>query len=316
MKTILKILAVLSVMVFAASSAYAVKDPVGVLFKTKGKVEYTKNGKKWKKVRRNKFLFVGYQIRTGSDGSGKITIKETGENLEIGPNALIEVSEDGLDARKGEVESTKASGKLMTGLMKKFSKSQSYTTVRRSHKKNRKLRVLAAKTMTMSEDHPYVVWSNIGRRYEYKLTVGSDTYQVPATKAGVIRVKVKPFSGKKVFKITVLEKGNAVVELKPYKSNGSRKNHTLNWLRDSKKIEFQDVVAEIQETYGENSFMLGSYYEKQKMWVAAMDQYKQYLKENPDDIEMAPYLFRVYKKLRLDKIYRKELEKWKQALME
>ena len=76
------------------------------------------------------------------------------------------------------------------------------------------------------------------------------------------------------------------------------------------------TINDIQETYGENSFMMGSYFEKQDMWVASMDQYKQYLKESPDEIEMTPYLFRVYKKLKLDGVYKKELEQWKQAMIE
>ena len=38
--------------------------------------------------------------------------------------------------------------------------------------------------------------------------------------------------------------------------------------------------------------------------------------ENPDDIEMTPYLFRVYKKLKLNKLYKKELEEWTQAMAE
>ena len=62
--------------------------------------------------------------------------------------------------------------------------------------------------------------------------------------------------------------------------------------------------------------MLGSFFEKQDMWVAAMDQYREYLKENPEEIEMSPYLFRVYKKLRLDKIYKQELASWKKAMQE
>ena len=62
--------------------------------------------------------------------------------------------------------------------------------------------------------------------------------------------------------------------------------------------------------------MLGSFFEKQDMWVAAMDQYRQYLSENPDEIEMSPYLFRVYKKLQLEGIYRTELAQWKKAMQE
>ena len=52
------------------------------------------------------------------------------------------------------------------------------------------------------------------------------------------------------------------------------------------------------------------------MWVAAMDQYQAYLNDNPDDIEMTPYLFRVYKRLKLNKQYKEGLINWQKAMKE
>ena len=71
--------------ILASSSFAAKRGPVAVLSLAKGKVEYSKNAKKWKKVRRNKFLFNGYQIRTGADGSGKITNQKTGKDYLVDP---------------------------------------------------------------------------------------------------------------------------------------------------------------------------------------------------------------------------------------
>ena len=311
-----KLLVILSICLFVSSMAIAgKKDPVGVLFQVKGKVEYTKNGTKWKKVRRNKFLFSGYQVRTGPDSSAKVTIKDTGENYDLHPDSLIDVGKKKLAAKQGSVTSAAASGKLMSGLMKKFNKSQSYTTVRRSHKK-KDVKIVAVRRITFSDNYPYMVWNNIGSEYSYKLTVGDKTYDVPATGEMVVRTKVEPFDGQQIFKITAMKDGDAVVTLKPYKSRGKYKDHTATWLNDTKKIEVNKTIRDIRETYGENSFMMGSYFKKQDMWVASMDQYKQYLKESPDEIEMTPYLFRVYKKLKLDGVYKKELEAWKQAMIE
>lgn len=310
-----KLILILAAGLFALSSAYAGKDPVGVLFQVKGKVEYTKNGKKWKKVRRNKFLFAGYQVKTGPAGSGKVSIKETGKNHEIGPNALVNITKDGLVAQNGAISEVEASGRLMAGLMKKFSRSQSYTTVRRSHKKD-KVKINSVRTLTLADEYPYMVWNNVGKEYHYRLTIGQKTYDVPATKNSVVKLKIDPFTGTKTYKISVLKNGNTVVDLKPYKSRGQQKEHTVTWLDGTAKLKLSKSIEDIQKTYGENSFMVGSYFEKQNMWVASMDQYRQYLEENPDDIEMTPYLFRVYKKLKLNDIYRKELEEWKQAMIE
>ena len=70
-----KVILLLSICLFLGNILFAAsKDPVAVLFQVKGKVEYTKNGTKWKKIRHSKFLFAGYQIRTGDNSSAKITI--------------------------------------------------------------------------------------------------------------------------------------------------------------------------------------------------------------------------------------------------
>ena len=40
------------------AAAKAKKTPVAMIMQAKGDVTYTKNSKKWKKVRKNKFLFI------------------------------------------------------------------------------------------------------------------------------------------------------------------------------------------------------------------------------------------------------------------
>ena len=316
MKSLIKYLAFISILFLSTSFLQAAtKDPVGVLFKTKGKVEYTKKGKKWKKVRRNKFVFAGYQIKSGADGSGQITVKETGRNFQFGPNSVILVTNSGLESQKGTIDAIDSASKLTAGLMKKFSKSQSYTTVRRSHKK-KKIAIKAARKLTLTDDHPFVVFSNVGREYDYKLQVGDQIHKVPATKSALVRVKLSPFSGTRELHITALSKGKKAAQLKPYKSKGKSKVQTVSWLKNPDKEALQSSIKGVQDEYGDAGFMIGTLYEKQNMWVAAMDQYKKYLAENPDEIEMTPYLFRVYKKLYLNDIYKRELEKWRVAMME
>lgn len=316
MKTIVKTLTLITLILFVSGSVYAGKrDPVGVLFQAKGKVEYTKKGKKWRKVRRSKFLFSGYQVRTGPDSSAKVTLKESDVTMDIGPNAMIKVSGGKLVAQNGNLEAADSSGKLLSGLMKKFNKAQSYTTVRRSHKKH-KLRMKAVRSVNLTDEYPYMVWNNVGEKYNYRLTVGDQSYEVPATDDEVVRVKVEPFSGEKKFSIQVLEDGKPVTEAKKYKSRGKYYPYTMKWLGGEQKSELQSEISQIQDAFGEDSFMLGSFFEKQDMWVAAMDQYRLYLNENPDELEMTPYLFRVYKKLKLNDIYKKELEQWKAATLE
>lgn len=311
-----KLLIIISVCLFVSNLAIAGKrDPVGVLFQVKGNVEYTKNGKKWRNVRRTKFLFSGYQVKSGPDSTAKITIKETGKNFVLHPNSVLKVDNDKLIAAQGSVTPAETSDALMSGLMKKFNKSQSYTTVRRSHTK-RTVKINAVREITISDRYPHLAWNSLGKDYSYQLTVGDKTYEVPATEELIVRAGIEPFEGTKSFKISALKDGKVVATADKYKSRGKYYEHKVTWLSDNTETEMKKAINDIQATYGENSFMLGSYFEKQDMWVASMDQYKQYLNEYPDEIEMTPYLFRVYKKLKLDDVYKKELEQWKAAMIE
>ncbi len=291
------------------------KDPVAVLFQVKGNVEYTKNGIKWKKVRRNKFLFSGYQIRSGETGSGVITNRLSGEDSLLQPNTTFLVTEKGLKVKNGILSDSKASNALISGLMKRFSRSQSYTTVRRSADQ-RPDDFEIVRHIIVTDDYPYLIWENLDQKYRYELVVGSDFYAVDPTEESVVRVKIRPFKDTKSIQIKAFRGDKEVLQLQPYKNQGNHTDHTIHWMTESEKQIFNDSILTIQENYPDNAFMLGSFFEREQMWSAAMDQYKTYLKENPDEIEMTPYLFRVYKKLKLQRIYKDELNLWAQAMKE
>lgn len=298
--------------IISLNSLYAgAKDPVAVLYQVKGDVKYTRNGKKWKKVRRNKFLFSGYQIKTGENGSGMITNQKTGKNLALNPNSIISIESGQLVAKKGELGATADSSKLLTGLMKRFTKSQSYTTVRRAAKKKTgKMKVV--RDIVLSEKYPYLIWENYGSEYSYSLTIGEDRYEVPASSDDVVKVKIKAFSDKKEFQLEAKKEGKTALTLKQYKRN----NYKIKFLTSKEQKKLNKELEAVSANYPDNSFMLGSLYEKKKIWVAAMDQYKKYLSDNPEEIEMTPYLFKVYKKLKLEKTWKEELSQYKAGLLE
>jgi len=294
----------------------ASKDPVAVMFQVNGKVEYTKNGRKWKKVRHSKFLFAGYQIRTGDSSTAKITIQKSGKNLKLEPSSHFEVTKNGLQTRKGKLSVRESSGKLATGIMKRFTKSQTYTTVRRSRDNQDRAVIDTARKIKVSSSYPYLVWENPGKQYSFELKIGDRTQQVPATSDMTIRIRINPFAGTQPLHINALENGRVIASLQPYRSKGQIKDHTLTWIDNAANIGIQAEVEDIKRVYGENDFMLGSLFERQQMWVAAMDSYQAYLDNNPDEIEMTPYLFRVYKKLKLERKYKLALLEWQQAMKE
>lgn len=302
--------------VFGNILSAASKDPVAVLFQVDGKVEYTKKGRKWRKVRHSKFLFSGYQIRTSDNSSAKITIQKTGKNLTLGSNSHFEVTKNGLRTKKGKLTVRDSSSKLATGLMKRFTKSQTYTTVRRSAESNDRAAIDTARKIVISHDYPYLVWENAGEQYNYVLRIGRQVQHVPATSDMTVKARIKPFIGTQPLYIDVLEDDRVIASLQPYRSRGKLKDHTLTWIEGSKAKALADEINDVKSIYGDNAFMLGSLFEKREMWVAAMNQYNQYLADNPDEIEMTPYLFRVYKKLKLERKYKKELASWQDSMNE
>lgn len=312
-----KLILFLSVCLFVSSPLFAqTKVPTAVLFQVKGNVEYTRNGRSWRKVRRNKFLFDGYQVRTGADGYGKVTVKQTGENFELTPNSTFEVAGEEIIAKSGSITPVESSGKLVSGLIKKFDKSQSYTTVRRSAQRPGVAINATRKNLKISKKYPYLVWENPDDTLEYKVTVGDKTYHVPPTDALYIRLKLDKFNGAQDFNIIAMEDGEEVAELGKHRKTFEEGDYSVTWISDDEEKMINEEIKNIQEVYGTDSFVMGRYFDEHGMLVAAMDTYKKYLEENPDEIEMAPYLFRVYKDLALKKIYNEEREEWQKAMME
>lgn len=292
-----------------------VQDPVAVLFKAEGTVEYQKPQKPWKKARRNKFLFSGCQVRTGVDGSGKLTIKKTGENLYLGANTLVAITDAGVEFKTGEVSSVSTAGALASALIKKFDKAQSYTTVRRA-KTGTDVSIRAAREFVLSEAFPEIAWENPGKAYRHRVMIGDEIYHVPATPDPVVRVRVIPFSGRKTLKIDIIKDNQTVISLEPYRRRGKDYDHQISWLDQQQEADLQTAIAHLQAAYPDNGFMLGSLFDHNSMWVPAMDAYRAYLDQNPDEIEMAPYLFRVYKRLMFTRIYLEELTRWNKAIEE
>lgn len=325
MKAMLKYLTVISLVLFAFCSVYAgEKDPVAFLSQVKGKVEYTKDGTKWKQVNGSKFLFIGYKVRTGADASGQVVMQKTGQKLTLAPNSVVSVivvekdnegraitKEYRLETENGSLTAVKDSNKLVASLMKRFTQAQVYTTIRRAAKTN-EIVVKAPRNSVVTDEYPHFAWNNLGKQYNYRLRVGDRVYDIAETEGNTVRVALKPFKGTQVLEIHVLKGQEEVASLEKY--GPKKKYHTISWLSNKKKIKFEKTKKSFADEYGEDSFMLGTYFEEQKMWVAAMDHYESYLKKNPDEIEMTPYLFKVYQTLKLTNAYDEKLKVWNEAM--
>ena len=67
----------MSVLMGFNSPSEAREPPVAKLVQVTGSVEYSRNGTSWRPVTRTKYLFSGYQIKTGEDGGGKLVSQTT-----------------------------------------------------------------------------------------------------------------------------------------------------------------------------------------------------------------------------------------------
>lgn len=287
------LLLVAFVWVGIAQDAYAGGPPVAMLTQTSGDVQVSKNGKKWKQVRRNKFLFTGYQVRTGPDGSGKLVNQATNMTRSIGPSALVEITADDARAVSGTLSAaTQDSGSLVSGLGQRFAKAQRYTTVRRSVEKKKKLKLDTVTKITLSATYPDLVWSGLGEEYSYRLTIGGTSYDVAATSGHMVRFTVPVLSpGKHKYQVEVLEDGETAY--KPKKSG------TITWLSSAEEASVAAMLAQIEASSPGDSLLQAISLDERGLTVSAMDLYTRYFDANADDTDMYPMLIKAYHDLKL-----------------
>ena len=284
------------------TTVFARTPPVGMLFDKSGKVEYTKNGKKWKKVRRNKFVFEGYQVRTGADGSVNFINQKTNESRHIGENSIIRITGVGIEKVSGNLTQGQSAGNIFSGLQRRFNKSDKYTTVRRAAKKKKQkkkeLKLYVGK-ITLSDRYPDLAWENIGEKYSYKLVVGSEEHDIPASDKRIIRFPVKQFNKDTKYYVEVLENGNTIIKARAKK---------VNWL-SGKDLEKFEVRAKQIQSIDTDGFLYGNLLKDTGILVAAMDQYSKFFELNKDDEdvnELRPMYIEVLSKLKLKKLKKAE----------
>jgi len=316
MRLIKLIVSFLFISALMLQPALAKKIPLGMLVEIKGKIEYSKNGKRWKKVRRNKFVYKDYLVKVSADSSVKYMNQETSETTQLTANSKVKVTPEGLQALEGNLGETDAGGGLLAGLSKQFKKTQKYTTVRRSVQKEGIHLKLA--TNTVSKEFSELAWETAGAEYAYRLHIGkqdrktkewtdSSVYDVPATSEEIVRTKIKPISKKQKYFVEVLDGSGGVT----YKSEPAN----LKVMSGKKLAKFNKQKVEIQQL-DESGFLYAGLLKDNGLLVPALDKYHQFFAENADDEdinELRPFIIEVYSKLRLAKLKSAELKKYESA---
>ncbi|MBF0172002.1 MAG: hypothetical protein HQL83_01005 [Magnetococcales bacterium] len=277
-----------------ASQALALAPPVAMLTQVKGTVEISKD-KDWKKVTANKFIFEGTKIRTGADGSASIVNQTTNTSQNLAANSEVEVTAAAIKVVSGTLsEPQKAGDSVLASMNQRFEQAQRYTTVRRSvDKKDKEPKLTTAREITLTEAHPDLVWSNMGEEFSYRLIIDEKGVEVPASKESMIRYKVSGLTpGAHKYRVEVVKDGVSV-----FSPKGDR---TLTWLGGAALDEFNKKLGELKAAAPGDEFLIANFLDEKGLTVAAMDMYRKYFKDNPDEVDMFPLLIKTYHDLKLD----------------
>lgn len=291
--------------------ATAKNPPVAKLVQVEGTVEYSRNQKTWRPVSRTKYLFAGYSIRTGDDGSGKLVNQETGEAQELGSESEILIKDDGVELISGNLSEPKAeSTSIFQSLANKFATAQRYTTVRRSvttgDEPTCDNKVRTIREVTLSPSHPDLVWRNACPEFSYRLVIDGEAQEVSAqSNAEMIRVSVDGVEpGEHTYRVEVLDKDGTVYI--------PRSDSTFTWIDDETEAE---IMADVK-TAGDDVFVKTSLLEQEGLYIAAMDAYRGYFQEYPDDNDMRPLLIQSYQDLKLTDLRENEARLYNAGLEE
>ncbi|MFT7245231.1 MAG: hypothetical protein ACI82A_002596 [Candidatus Azotimanducaceae bacterium] len=287
------------------------EPPVAKLVQIEGTVEYSRNGTDWRPVTRTKYLFAGYQIKTGSDGGGKLINQENGMSQDLGPNSEIVVQDSIVALVNGSLSEPKQeSATIFEGLSTKFATAQRYTTVRRSVTKHdesacdNKVRTIS--NVTLSPSHPDLVWRNACPEYSYKLIIDGKSVDISAESTSeMIRYAVTDLEpGEYAYRVEVLDNDGTVY---------IPRSDSSFTLVDAKA---EKAVMKDLEAAGDDVFVKSGILEQKSMYVAAMDGYREYFRENPDDNDMRPLLIQSYQDLKLSNLRESEARLYNAALEE
>lgn len=269
--------------------------PVAKLQDVSGTVEFSRGGEDWKLVTRTKYLFAGYQVRTGDDSSASLLNQTTGQSQALGANAMVRINEGGFEVVKGQLGAAESeTGSFWQALANKFSRAQRYTTVRRG--KVELCKAEAGTNITVAASHRELVWANAGPDCSYRLQIDGKTHEIPvASTAEMVRFTLPELApGEHQFVIENVQNG----EVK-HKANRPSK---LKWLSAEEAAVLVKEEQQLREQSGGDQIVLAAFYEDKGLKVAAMDAYRAYMAENPEDVEMRALLAKAYADLKLDEL--------------
>jgi len=293
--------------IFISKTSAEIQAPLYLLHQTKGLIHYTKDdGQNWHSVKRSKFIFNNYQIKTGKNSMCKLLDYRNKSVRLLSENTHIKIKDMTIHEVSGNISQSGKIQKFFGNFQKKFFKALRHTIVKRSvtSSKENVFELKTAKKIKLSNKYPDLVWQHIDPAFSYKLIIDELSFDISGKKdSKIIRFKVPSLQcGPHNYMVKVLKDGKTIYQ--------PQKKYSLYWLSKEEQDKIFKEKQTIEEIDPENAFLIGNFMEEQGLIVAAMDEYKRFFDQNPDENEMRPFLIKVYSDLKLKNLKNEEIKRY------
>jgi len=282
------------VFIFTSGIAFAnpPKVPLGLVINLKGTVSISKDGHKFSPITHDSFILDGYHIQTGANSQGDIIFLQQDKMCRILSDSHIEILNGYIKKVTGKFEDLESSQNVLKDIDREFLNAMKYTMSRKSKKKKEKIKVKLPKKVSVSKNYSMIAWESCGPEFTYRLTVGSNTYDVPSSKTSAVCFKLPELKpGDYKYGVEVLKAGDVVYKPK--------KTKTLTVLAESDLKDFNNAKSLIDKIAAGNLLLIGLRLEQLDMNGAAFDAYNRYFQVNSDENQMRPFLIRACHSLKL-----------------
>jgi hypothetical protein len=204
-----------------------------------------------------------------------------------------------------DISDHKAIHNYLDDIHEQFMNALRYNIVQRSvSSAHANLELNTAKKVKISRKYPDLVWQHIGPEYSYRLIIDQQSFEISVDKhASIVRFTTPELaSGPHKYMVQVINDGLVVYH--------PPKAHTLYVLSDKEQEDLLEEKQFIEEINPENKFLLGNYMEEKGLIVVAMDEYRRFFEQNPDENQMRPYLIKIYNDLKLSDLKLAEIIKY------
>ncbi|MGK5094681.1 hypothetical protein WDW89_22055 [Deltaproteobacteria bacterium TL4] len=274
---------------------YAAKTLLGFMFGSKGKVEYSYQETQWKNAPRKKFINKTLFLKTSDNAEVKVWYYQNKRVYVLKAQSSMKVTPKEVRKLSGNVEQFLLDKPQFLGINQTYLSAKQFIL----KNKNKIQPSFDVIDLVLSNDYSEVIWPNIGEEYDYKVYVGTKTYEVPSDEKEFSRLTLIPLPGQSTkYRISAFEKSEMIYETQV---------HNIRWLSTSEEKAFHKSLQMLHQLDSDD-ILSALYLESLGLKVGAMDIYRQFLKKNPNENDIRSILIPLYAQLNLTHLHLEELE--------